>query len=145
MTYWRDQPQTGAERKHQVTSRPLPGLRRLDRIPGHGSQSASRAVSTWRQKPPGLSMVFQLQGRLGDNRRPSYSPRTERGAPRLAFILHLHGLAGWAKVSRSRVLPKTAQIPSEDENAAAHAGVKSGASFLLPPEAGYRGLFISLG
>lgn len=41
--------------------------------------------------------------------------------------------------------PKTAQILSEDENNASHACVKSGASFLLPPEAGYRGFFISLG
>lgn len=45
MMYWRDQPQTGAERKHQVTSRPLPGLRRLDRIPGHDSLFDSRALS----------------------------------------------------------------------------------------------------
>lgn len=87
ITYWRDQPQTGAERKHQVTSRPLPGLRRLDRIPGHDSQSDSRAVSTWSQKPPGLSMVFKLQGCLGDNRHPSYSPKKRARSPKACIHL----------------------------------------------------------
>lgn len=83
MMYWRDQPQTGAERKHQVTSRPLPGLRRLDRIPGHDSQFNS----TWSQKPPGLSMVFKLQGCLGNKRHPSYSPKKRVRSPEVCIHL----------------------------------------------------------
>lgn len=145
MTYWQDQSQTGAERKHQVTSRPLPGLRRLDRIPGHDSQSDSRAVSTWSQKPPGLSMVFKLQGCLGDNRHPSYSPKKRARSPKACIHRISMNLQDGQRSVGAESSPKTAQILSEDEDNASHACVKSGESFLLPPEAGYRGLFISLG
>lgn len=145
MTYWQDQPQTGAKRKHQVTSRPLLGLRRLDRIPGHDSQFDSRALSPHGVRSlQGLVWYSSCKDVWATKGIHHTLQRRERGVPRFVFILHLHELAEGQRSVGAESCPKTAQILSEDENNASHACLKLGVSSLLPSDAGYRGFFISL-